>query len=362
MARTYATPAAVIVISVLFPVLGIIAVSLRFHARSKLKTRFGIDDWLTIPALLFECALAGLLIWGAVTQSLGDLLPKPNVPGPQGYLLSDSAQQIRMQQISYYFNFTGVFTFGLLKLSLLFFYRRVFRTRVGKTTIDYATTALIVLVIVWTLAFGVGAIFYCGTRPAYAWSTVAVVAKKCSAKLQLLEAYAISDFIMDVIICFLPIPTIWALNMTTRRKLAVTAVFLVGLLTIAASAARMAIYIIYIVNAYAHADGETLITYLLFWTMVESGLGVIVVCLPTLRSLYGTTFSPGSILSGIRSAFSLWSVHSHSSSEPGVHRLHSLDKTAKSSTSYSDLHGSHGNAPPDFTDLESQIELPKGAG
>lgn len=52
MTRTYATPAAVIVISVLFPVLGIIAVSLRFYTRTKAKMELRMDDWLTLPALV----------------------------------------------------------------------------------------------------------------------------------------------------------------------------------------------------------------------------------------------------------------------------------------------------------------------
>ena len=52
MARTYATPAAVIVISILFPILGLIAVSLRFYTRTTAKIRLWVDDWLTIPALV----------------------------------------------------------------------------------------------------------------------------------------------------------------------------------------------------------------------------------------------------------------------------------------------------------------------
>jgi len=52
MARTYATSAAVIVISILFPVIGTAVVSLRFYIRANAKTRPWIDDWLTVPALV----------------------------------------------------------------------------------------------------------------------------------------------------------------------------------------------------------------------------------------------------------------------------------------------------------------------
>lgn len=60
---------------------------------------------------------------------------------------------------------------------------------------------------------------------------------------------------------------------------------------------------------------SALITYLLFWTMIECGLGVIVVCLPTLRSLFGRwtlKITPGSLLSGIRNVLTLQSLSSNS--------------------------------------------------
>jgi hypothetical protein len=151
------------------------------------------------------------------------------VPGPDGYLFSDSAQQIRLQQvpkflfqtcsvydandlvvqIQYFFDFIGVFAFGLLKLSILFFYRKIFCSMQSREpTFDIITKVLIVLVVVWTLAFGLGAIFLCGVHPTNAWAPVAVVAEKCSAQLIFLEGYAISDFVMDVIIWALPHPKV----------------------------------------------------------------------------------------------------------------------------------------------------------
>ena len=67
---------------------------------------------------------------------------------------------------------------------------------------------MVVLVIIWAVAFGIGAIFLCGAHPTFAWAPVAVVAGKCSAQLKFLEGYAISDFIMDVIIWTLPLPKV----------------------------------------------------------------------------------------------------------------------------------------------------------
>jgi hypothetical protein len=52
VADYYATPAAVIFISIFFPVLGIICVALRFYTQAKAKNAFWWDDWLCIPALV----------------------------------------------------------------------------------------------------------------------------------------------------------------------------------------------------------------------------------------------------------------------------------------------------------------------
>lgn len=55
VADYYATPEAVIFISIFFPVLGIICVALRFYTRAKAKNAFWWDDWLCIPALVCTC-------------------------------------------------------------------------------------------------------------------------------------------------------------------------------------------------------------------------------------------------------------------------------------------------------------------
>jgi hypothetical protein len=52
-----------------------------------------------------------------------------------------------------------------------------------------------------------------------------------------------------------------------------------------------------------HDDEDLAITRNLYWCMVESGLGLLAVCLPTLRSLWGTKASGW--LTSVRSVFTL---------------------------------------------------------
>ena len=49
---TYVNPRSVIACGVLFPILGAIAVALRFKMRHARKTDLGADDWLCLPALV----------------------------------------------------------------------------------------------------------------------------------------------------------------------------------------------------------------------------------------------------------------------------------------------------------------------
>ncbi|KAK6210734.1 hypothetical protein LQW54_005939 [Pestalotiopsis sp. IQ-011] len=151
----YTTPASIYFISIFFPILGVTCVALRFYTRAKAKNAFWWDDWLCIPALIFELAMAAPLLWGVSKSALGGHLSAPTDPSPTAYLFFTSPQQIILQQIQYFFDLIGVFAFGSLKLSIQFFYRKIF-----------------CVIIVWTLAFGIGAIFLCGARPAWAWAPV----------------------------------------------------------------------------------------------------------------------------------------------------------------------------------------------
>lgn len=70
--------------------------------------------------------------------------------------------------------------------------------------------------------------------------------------------------------------------------------------------------------------------------MIECGLGLMVVCLPALRApmrTFFTAISPGSLISGIKSAFTTRSLKTEGSLEAGVYRLDSVNQSHKALTS-----------------------------
>ena len=52
-------------IAVLLPILGVLAVASRFACRYRLKSGFGIDDWLCIPTLVSFLSLVASQIWAS---------------------------------------------------------------------------------------------------------------------------------------------------------------------------------------------------------------------------------------------------------------------------------------------------------
>ncbi|TEY35970.1 hypothetical protein BOTCAL_0570g00010 [Botryotinia calthae] len=100
------------------------------------------------------------------------------------------------------------------------------------------------------------------------------------------------------------------LRMPPQRKLAVIAVFFLGAVAVVASIVRLVIY--YHAKQVAFktgVDNDLLVTQIIFWSTIESGLALIACCLPVIHSL----FRKESLESAIRSIRSMASLRSQSS-------------------------------------------------
>lgn len=58
------SPSNVLAVSIVLPVLCVVAVAFRFNARLLQKNSLKLDDWLTVPALLFVIGMAVCTIIG----------------------------------------------------------------------------------------------------------------------------------------------------------------------------------------------------------------------------------------------------------------------------------------------------------
>ncbi|KAI1269175.1 hypothetical protein F5Y18DRAFT_373826 [Xylariaceae sp. FL1019] len=165
--------------------------------------------------------------------------------------------------------------------------------------------------------FGVGItfayIFACGTHFEYYWSTAgAEIREKCIDTQMLIYAQSVSDFIIDAIVILFPIPLVWKLHMKIKRKLAVTAVFLTASLALVASLFKLVWFLWENQTPWnPDFDQDLIVSTFIFWSIIETHVGLLAVCLPALRvKLSNSHWSLETMMTKLRTKMSLSSLRS----------------------------------------------------
>ena len=192
-------------------------------------------------------------------------------------------------EVNYAQQLSTTLTYGLTKLSVLLFYKRVFRGN----TFNAAVWTMISIICIWTVAFFFANLLQC--YPIWLnWEYSGAAVALCINTNMMYLAQAWTDVLTDVMILSLPIPCIWALQMPPRHKVGVTAIFLLGLLTVLSGIAKLVVFYHIISQA---AGGDYDITWYetpaLLWSFIESALGIVGACLPLLRPLFAGTSTKG---------------------------------------------------------------------
>ena len=91
-------------------------------------------------------------------------------------------------------------SFGTVKLSVIFFYKRIFRGQL----FEALSNALIAIVIAWTASFFLAILFECGTNYWALWSTLENLLTYCVDDTKIFKAFTISDVITDGLILAMP--------------------------------------------------------------------------------------------------------------------------------------------------------------
>ena len=192
-------------------------------------------------------------------------------------------------EINFAQQLTTTLTFGLTKLSVLLFYKRVFRGN----TFNVAVWTMISIVSVWTVAFFFSNLLQC--FPIWVnWESSGGLVDYCINTNMMYLAQAWTDVLTDMMILSLPIPCIWALQMPARHKVGVTAIFLLGVLTVLSGIAKLIVfYHIANVAAGGSFDVTWFETPAVLWPFIESALGIVGACLPLLRPLFAGTSTKG---------------------------------------------------------------------
>lgn len=103
--------------------------------------------------------------------------------------------------------------------------------------------------------------------------------------------------------------------MPRSRKVAVCSIFLLGTLVVAAGIAKLVVFYDVVAETQSQDNDVTyILTPTLYWPMVESSLGVVGACLPSMRPIF-KDISLESVVRRVRSFVSISSIGSRESSE-----------------------------------------------
>ena len=205
--------------------------------------------------------------------------------------------------------------YAMMKLSVLFFYRRIFLVQ---TSARLSNNLMIGLIISWSLAFFFAEVFECGTNPAAQWDPAAGP-PKCVNITAMNFAYAITDVIGDILVVTIPYPCIRKLNMSTREKFGIALIFMLGTLSTVASIIRLYFISVAYTEDYGnmeknvHAAG----TPPAVWSTVEGAVGVLAACLPPLGPLIKRLPSPQSAFLSLRRRLTEALTYKHSRETSG---------------------------------------------
>ncbi|KAF2963518.1 hypothetical protein GQX73_g10049 [Xylaria multiplex] len=268
----------ILVMTVLFTIIIIAVVVLRFYARHITRAGYGADDWTALAALLFTLGLNGIFLGATIEGAITG-----HSPVVDGWPVTIPLE-ITAQKYKYAFQTTEKWVFGLIKISILLLWKRLFGSSKRFRVLCWV---MIGITIAWTLAFFFTTVFQCGTRWSMNWAPIGIFLTQCIESLDVLTVFAATDIISDLIIICMPVPLIWRLHLPTKKKVALNSVFLVGFFTIGAGIARTYMYLVTSYDKESNPDFIADFTLCILWSEIEANVAMMVCCLPTLSPVVG---------------------------------------------------------------------------
>ncbi|CCD50759.1 hypothetical protein BofuT4_P088220.1 [Botrytis cinerea T4] len=265
-----------VVANVILVVLATIIVSLRFYARKRSKVALQADDWLILFCLVCSIALCVECIYAAASGLRGVQLSTLNFPDIERFFEVQFADTLICH-----------FVYGLIKISVVVFYKRIFTSR---TFVICANTVL---------AHPVAS--YWNTSPELIGTQFILDVPN------LVIACAAVDIFLDIAVLSLPFPVIKGLHMPTEKKVYVSGVFLLGAFCLISSCIRL----YYSQKLFGTSTPDLKLDEEVYlWAHIEAYASTITACLPCLAPLLSGGRSLGSIIGSVRSKLSIRSKNS----------------------------------------------------
>ncbi|POS75132.1 hypothetical protein DHEL01_v206466 [Diaporthe helianthi] len=245
-------------LTIIFTIIAVVVVGLRFVSRHKIKASFWVDDWLILAALAL---LFGNSAFNFVLVAQGVGLHSGRLTLPE---LQELNKTIVGAEIIY---LTGV---NAYKISLLFLYYRIFPIKSVR---------------MWSYVFG-------GLSTCWNVAGVFAAAFQCTPRVKIwepwVEGYCINIFLVqllvsvpsilcDVAILCLPLPHVLRLKTNLTQKIFLVFMFMLGSYVVFTSIYRFTVYLKYTARDIPHSLADPV-----SWNVIEISSGIVSSCLPTL--------------------------------------------------------------------------------
>lgn len=248
-------------------------VALRFWARRLTKQSFGLDGWLCLASLLCHHAIlaaAGIMVYeGGLGRDIR--ITATEDPNSTVHLF----QGLLAGEVSY------TYSSPLIKLSVLAFYWRLFPTSFVKLGCKILGGASIM----WCIAITILDFVQCRPLQAFWYLELQLLpTTHCLDPTICFLGNSIANTVIDFFTLVLPLREVAKLHTSTRRKITIGCVFLLGGIAFAASLVRA------VSTGLMVRDGVTNFTLQFVpsgtATVVEIYVAIIGACLPTLAPIY----------------------------------------------------------------------------
>ncbi|KAI4860998.1 hypothetical protein F4820DRAFT_83025 [Hypoxylon rubiginosum] len=254
------------ILAFVFGGLGLVAFILRCLARLIGPHDWGHDDSVMLLAMIFEIAFCALSV----------PISEAGLGLDMWFVPHDNITQIL--KLYYIDELLYITVLALIKISMLFFYLKVF----PKKSFRICTYALILINLVYAVVYDLLLIFQCNPISG-AWRTWdGEFEAQCISINGLGWSAAAINIALDLAVIFLPLPELYKLSLSLRKRLQIMAMFAVGFFITIVSIVRLYSLIRFGTTSNVTQD----YVEVGYWSTIEVPVGIICACMPAVRSLF----------------------------------------------------------------------------
>ncbi|CAF3512098.1 hypothetical protein SNK03_006973 [Fusarium graminearum] len=261
---------ALLIVEISIMSVAILTLMARLYVRIFKVNKHGLDDWLMLAAMIFGIGVTVCVILAA--QLYGWNIHVWDLTKTQ----AETGRQVSLAAQTLF-----LFSSGLAKNSILVSYLRIAPARSWLRRLTYAS-----IVIVTSLIFAFLIVLWTQCRPTSAyWALTG--GDSCHPEGPGVLSQAITTVLTDLLVCALPLQTLFQLKLPLSQRIALIVVFSLGLVVVFAASMR-AYYTHWVTDETYDVTWEGF--HLWIWTAVEANLGVICGSVPALRPLFRNIF------------------------------------------------------------------------